>query len=500
MGTQPAGEARASGAAIARSAFHLVLGQVATTALAIAFSAAIGRRLGAAEFGVFYLVTTASTFAWVVAEWGQGQLLTREVARQPEAAETLLGAGIALRVGAAVPVSLASIAAGWLLGYDGRTLALLALAMATSLPFFVSQAYSSFFRARERMDLDARLSVLFKALTFAFAVVALLLRGGVGGIILAQGAAGAVALAYAIRASRSCGISRLAATRDAARALLRAGTPILAVGLSVTIQPYLDAIVLSRLLPAAPVGWYGAARNIMGTLVAPATILGAAAYPRLSRAAGDLAHFRLELRTAMRPLLGLGALGAVGTYLFADVAIGLIYGARGFGPAAAILQVFAPALFLVCVDVLFQSAVLAVDRGNALAAAKAVNVAVCTGLALLLVPWAQAGHGNGGLGLVAAFGASELIMFGAALWIMPRGSVERGFAGDIGRSILAGGLTLLVFRLLPPLHPALGIPACVAVFAAAAMGVGLVRREEAQAISAMLLRRRAAAAVEEPRP
>lgn len=494
-----AGDARASRAAIARSAFHLVIGQVATTALAIAFSAAIGRRLGAADFGVFFLVTTMSTFAWVVVEWGQSQLLVREVAKRPDAAGALLGTGVALRLAGALPVSLVAILAGRLLGYDARTLWLLALAMATSVPFFLSQAYATVFRARERMDLDAQVSVLFKALTFVLALVALLSGGGVAGILLAQGGAGAAALAYAIARARGLGIARLGATRATTRFLLKEGTPILAISIAVTVQPYLDAIILSRLLPPAPVGWYGAARNIMGTLVAPATILGAASYPRLSRAASSPAQLRVELRTAMRPLLGLGALGAVGTYLFADVAVGLIYGARGFAPAAAILQVFAPALFLVCIDVLFQSAVLAVDRSHALAAAKAINVAVCTGIALALVPWAQARYGNGGIGLVAAFGASEVIMFGAALWIMPRGSVEVGFAVDIARAVAAGGVTLLLFRLVPPLPAFVGIPACIVAFAAAAAALGLVRREEVQSLAGALGRRRAATPVEEPR-
>src|SRR5713101_3886566 len=49
-----------SGAGIARNAFYLVVGQAATTALAIVLSAALGRSLGPGDFGMYYLITTMS--------------------------------------------------------------------------------------------------------------------------------------------------------------------------------------------------------------------------------------------------------------------------------------------------------------------------------------------------------------------------------------------------------------------------------------------------------
>src|SRR6185436_17195735 len=109
--------------------------------------------------------------------------------------------------------------------------------------------------------------------------------------------------------------------------------------IAVSVQPYIDAILLSKLVPAAVMGWFGASRNIMGTLMAPSLILGGATFPGLSRAAGDLPAFKREVRLGLRPMLGLGALGGLGTFLFADDAIALIYGQRGFAPAGIILNI-----------------------------------------------------------------------------------------------------------------------------------------------------------------
>ncbi|MBK9519491.1 MAG: oligosaccharide flippase family protein [Anaeromyxobacter sp.] len=488
----------APGGSVARNAFHLVLGQVVTTALAIVFSATLGRRLGAADFGLYFLVTTTVTFAYVVVEWGQVQFVVRELARQPERSGDLLGTTLAWRAAGAAPLAGLTVLVAWGLGYDVRTLGLLALLMLATLPFFLSQAYGLVFRARERMDLDAQVQVAFKAAALPLAIGALALGGGVAGVILAQGAAGLLALGLAWLRSRALHLPPLRVARPAWRELLLGGLPILAIGLAVTVQPYIDVLVLTALVPPAPVGWYGAARNILGTLVAPATILGTASFPRLSRAAADPAQFGLELRSALRTLLGIGALAGVGTYLFAGLAVETIYGERGFGPTADILRVSSPSLYLVCIDVLLASALVALGRPKALAAFKALNVAVCTGASFLLIPWAQARYGNGGIGLVLAFGLSEVMMFAAALRLLPRGTVQGWFAADVARSLAASALTLGLFLVLPPLPPLLGVPLCILAFGAAAAAFGLVTWAELRALADALLRRRAAAPVPPP--
>ncbi|HKC13434.1 MAG TPA: oligosaccharide flippase family protein, partial [Vicinamibacteria bacterium] len=87
-----------SSAGIARNAFYLVVGQATTTALAIVLSAALGRSLGPGDFGIYYLITTMSAFAYVFAEWGQPYFVIRQVAREPQRSGDLLGTALVLRV------------------------------------------------------------------------------------------------------------------------------------------------------------------------------------------------------------------------------------------------------------------------------------------------------------------------------------------------------------------------------------------------------------------
>jgi O-antigen/teichoic acid export membrane protein len=230
------------------------------------------------------------------------------------------------------------------------------------------------------------------------------------------------------------------------------------------------------------VGWYGAAWNIAGTLIAPATILGATMYPRLSTAASDAAEFKQVFGKSFRPLLLLAVLGAVGTYLFADVAITLIYGTQKFGPAADTLRAFAPVLLLMYVDVFFATGILAAGRAGRLAGAKIGSVVLTTSLVVVLVPLCQSRFANGGLGVMYAMASGEFLMLVAAA-VFIREAVDAHLMGDVLRSLLAGVATVLLFQLLPPITPVLAIPLCVLVFAGLSLLVGAVTRSDVDMLS-----------------
>jgi O-antigen/teichoic acid export membrane protein len=474
---------------VARNAFDLLLGQVATTALAIGLNAVLARFLGAADFGLLYLVTSMAIFAYVLVDWGQDSYLIREVARRPGRAGDLLGTSIALRVIGGVLVCAPTVLVTWLLEYDARTRWLAAAMIAATLPVVVTRGVTVVFRGRERMDYEALVAVLGKALTLALTVAAFTLGGGgLLAAVLAQGVATTGALAVAAIFLRRLGLPPLRASRDIARELIVGGTPFAVMVLTIAAQSYLEAVVLSKLATAVVVGWYGAARNVVNALITPATILGAAAFPRLARTASNPVEFQRQVRSALRPLLGLGSLAAVGTYLFADVAVKVIYGAGAFQPAATLLRVFAPILLLVFVDVLLGNAVMVIKPAP-LAAGKVAAILLTTSLDILLVPVCEARFGNGAIGVLLGFAAGEGVMVAAAVLLLPPGTLDRTFFHDLGRALVAGAGTVILLTALPPLSPCLGIPACVFAFAALSVGLGLVDRADLALLPALLDRR-----------
>lgn len=483
--TEAAAEGRG---ALARNAVFLLLAQLASTALAVVLSAGLGRMLGPAEFGIYVLASSMAGFAYVVVEWGQGQYVVRELAQDPAREAALLGTTQAVRLAGAAVMTALTGATGLLLGYDARTSGLAALFVLAMLPFFLAQGNALVFRSRERMEFDAASQVVDRVLTLGFTLALLWLGAGVLGAAGGVGAGGAAALLVTVLMLRRLRVARPTFRRSDARAIVVGGAAIVLTNVESSVQSYIDPIVLSKLGTTESVGWFGAARTFVGTLVAPSIILSVAAYPRLSRAARNTALLREELHVVLRPLIGLGVLAAVGAFLFAPQVVDLVYGDRGFGPAAVILQVLAPGLLLLFLDNLLASAVVAVGRPRPLAIAKLLNIVVCTALAVLLVPWTQARYGNGGVGLAIASGASEVIMLGAALLILPPGSLDPTLLVDLGRALVAGTVALAAFQLVPPLPLLVDVPLCIGLFTGLSLALGLVRVDELRALPQMMRR------------
>jgi O-antigen/teichoic acid export membrane protein len=241
-------------------------------------------------------------------------------------------------------------------------------------------------------------------------------------------------------------------------------------------------------------GWYGAATMFSNTLIAPAFVLASAAYPRLSVAAGNRLEFKRLLHEALRPLLFVAFLGAVGTHLFADVAINIVYSAEKFGPSATILRAFTPAMVLVFIDMMLGTAILAAGRAFPLATAKLVSVLVIAGLEVALIPWFQTHYGNGAIAVMVAFAIGELVMVAAALSLLPKGTLHPSIGVDLLRAVGTGAATYVVIRGVMHLSPLLTIPLCVLVFTGFAIAVGLIRRSDLAVIANW--RRRRPAAVE----
>ncbi|HWV38899.1 MAG TPA: flippase [Vulgatibacter sp.] len=474
---------------VARSAFHLLSGQVITTVLSILLNSQLGRTLGVNDFGLYFFLLTSTYFAHTFVEWGQGSILMRDVARFPDLTSRLLGSAIVIRTVLAVPATVIGVLVVRGLDYDTRTQVLMALTIVAWIPNSLLHTYGQIFRGHQRMDLDARATVVNKVMHVGIVLAAFGLGGRLVSVILSLGVAGTGALIYSIRQAHRAGFARARVAGESVRHLLREGAPVLVTGVLSHAQLYVETLMLSALAISEVLGWYGAARTITNTLVMPASILITASFPVLSRAASDPVMLREELANALRPVLVLGVLVAAGTALFADVAIGLIYGREMYGPSTTILQLMSVGLFLIFLNMLFGAVAIIVGRTNQAAAIRVVTMALVAGLNWHFIPLSQARWGNGAIGALAASALGELVVLVGTASLVPSGVLRPRMFVDFLRSALSAGVAAFVVLSLPTSTPLVGIPVFLVVFCGMAIATGLLSREDLAALRSVLSRR-----------
>jgi O-antigen/teichoic acid export membrane protein len=472
--------------AVVRNVVFLVLKQGLTTLLGLLFSAALGRTLGVRDFGLYFLVASFSAFAYVFVDFGQQFYVIREVARRPERSGLLLGTALVLRAVGTVLVMIPSGLAAWVFGYDATTCWYLVIFIAVSLPFFLAQGYGMVFRGRDRMDLDAWVTVSNKITLVGVALLAFTLGQHLPGVMVAQALSGFLALAFAVSLYHRETTDPVRYSPQIAREILAGGGALFTYGAIANVQPYIDLVILSKLSTPDAVGWFGASKNILGTITAPALILGTASFPRLVRMTADGEMFKKEIGVAVRPLLWLGALASVGTFLFADDAVTILYGDAKFRPSGIILKAYASGLFLLFIDVLLVYALASINRATALSVVKLVSVLVSTILALVVIPIFQQHTGNGGIGVAVAFVTSEFVVFGSSAFLLRKVHSMLSLAVNIARALGTALCVILLFWWMPHLPAIVAIPVCVVAFLFCSVAFGLARRTDFEALRSLL--------------
>ncbi len=461
-----------------RNVLHLGVGQVATTVLGIVLAAVLGRYLGATEFGRYYIIITIVTFVNVAVDWGQSNYMIRESARGRTDEATFLGSAVVIRMLGTVIAMLVAAAITFVLGYGNDIVLLSVLAVLFSFPTTIAFPIGYLFRGRDRMDLDVFTTVVGRILTVAATLLFLVLGAGLPGVIVAQVVGASGALMLCLMLANRIGVKFAPPARHTVRELLVSGAPIVVFLLTLALQPFLDVLILSVLTPTEVVGWYGAARTVLGTIIAPASIMATATYPEISRAAQHIPELRQLLKSTARLLLATSALASAALYVFADFVIALIYGAGDFASAAQILRTSAPILPVLFLNFLIGTTFNALGKTKELAVAKFVNVIIAAGLAWVAINICQSRFGNGAVGLMIAFGIAEVVMLLSLAYLLPRGVLSHAAVFDLLRAGLVTAATIIPIVMLPTLPVVLAAILLSGLYFTSAMILGLLKMSD----------------------
>ena len=425
-------------ARVFRNASLLVLAQALTTPISIVVNAIAARVLGAKDFGHLYQALTFSTFVFLFVEWGQPNVLMAKVATHRASAGELLGSGIAFRVCAAVVAGLVVPCICIVAGYDRDFIFILSVAMLGATFATVAAACQDVLRGFERTDFAAASYVGWQLLSAAVVVPTLLLGGGLYGFLIAQVSCAAAGAVFVLKMMPRMRVPHLSVRGDAVKELVRSGQPFLWFGLVLTLQPLIDAAMLSKLAAPEAMGWYAAARKLVGVLTYPASALILALYPTLCRLrAESMESFRTNAAEALYAVSVAVVPLALGCALFPGLGVA-IFGQQSYGPAQDDLRVLAPYVFLVYFSMPIGSCLASSGRQNVWTLVQLGCVLVSLILDPPLIRWFQEHGGNGGLGVCVAAVISELLMVIGGLLFLPSGILAKVPRAKLGVVLLSG--------------------------------------------------------------
>lgn len=420
-------------------------GKAVVLAIGLASVVVTTRYLGAADYGKVALAFAFVQMLGVLADVGLLTVVVREISREPEQTDRLVGNALLLRLALSLGVlalaALASLVLPW--DVDVRVAVLIA-----GVPFvlgLVNSALVAVLQARLRMARAVVADVLGRAASFAALVVVVVLDLGFYAVVGTAAAGAAVTLAVTWAIVRREASPRPRAERSVWRSLLVAALPVGAALAVSEVYFRLDTLLVSAFRPYEEVGLYSLSYRIVELIGILPAIVMTSVFPLLSRYLRESRALAARTVDAAGDLfVAAGVPIAAGGLVVAPELVRAI-GGDEFAGAANPLRLLLFAVALAFVSGLFGHALIAGGRqGSALRlglAALAFNLV----LNLALVP----SYGIDAAAAVAI--ASELLLVTGGLVLVRR---ELGLTPRFGllwrvlvaAAAMAGVLALLADR------------------------------------------------------
>jgi O-antigen/teichoic acid export membrane protein len=474
---------------VLRNTLILVGGQIAGVPLSILMSVVMGRYLGAEDFGYIYLAGTLTGFGFLFVEWGHGGVIAAAVARDRSQAGRMLGSSLlwrsTLTIFVAAALSLISLA----LGYAPEFRIVLLLVALQCFLNAVRTACQDVARGFERLELSAYAQFGAQLLAVLLVIPTLLLGGKLLPVVIAQVAAAAIVAIGVWFAMRTVARLHVASDRATHKTLFSQGASFLVFGIVMALQPNIDAVFLSKLASAEVLGWQAAAQRLMGLINMPATQLGSALYPTLSRLyVEDREEYNSTVTRALQGTSLLAIPAAVCCALYRSVGVQL-FGDQSFKPVEQNLLVLSSLVFLLYFSMPLSAAVLAAGRQRPFAAVQSLCLVVSLVLDPLLIPWFQSRYQNGGLGVCVAGVVSEIVVLAGGAALLPRGTVGRPLLTSVGKALLAGVVMTGVGVALGALTPYVAAPIALAAYFGTLWLIGGIAPEQIAAVRGLISRK-----------
>ena len=428
---------------ILANAGYRLLADVGSKLASVVFFVVMARELGNEQFGVFAFGLAFVTLASTLANFGQDQILTREVARDHGLLDGYFANTLAIKLviaGVSLAVTIGIAAAA---GLDSVTRDVtILLGLAVVLELLMSTCFASY-QAFERLEYIPVALISQRFLTAVVGIAALLRGAGVvavAGIYLAGALVGFLLAIWLLfdRIARP----RLAVDTRSWWPLMRAALPIGLAGVFAIVLFRIDTVMLAAYKSKDVVGDYSAAYRLFEATLFVSWSVGSAVYPVFSRltpstepSVGFVYERSVKLVTALTLPL------AAGAAVLAAPVVDVLYGEQ-YEDAASALRLLAPAIALYPVCYLGGYLLVSQNRQRVLTVVYGVVALVNILLNLVLIPTlsldgAALGTSISQLLVAIAFVAASQQAVGRIAW-------RRVLAGPVAATVLATAVMVVL--------------------------------------------------------
>lgn len=470
---------------VAKNAAFLVSADVVSKFANLAFFVVLARILGDTGLGQYtFAISLGSLFA-ILTHFGLNNFTVRELAARPEQEGLYLGNLLSLKfVLAVVSLGLLFLATRWM-RVPPELAAVVLVVGVTLLVSTFNTFLMCFFRARERMEYEAVLTIGERFLKAGVGILVLLVGSRLLGMTL--GILGAGLLSVLVTGeilSRRFARPRLGADFDFWRTSLRLAAPFFALAAFQTLYFRIDAVMLTLMKGEQVVGWYGASYKLLDVFIFLPVAFAGALLPAITRAreTGDGEETALASRSSrVLLILALPVAGAVSA--LADRVLTLIYGA-GFEPGVLCLRVLIWTLVFRFLTPLMSSVLIACREQTRVLWIVIFGACFNIILNLILIPRYSL------VGAAAASLTGEAAILSLQFWFVRRAVGTLPMGRTVARAGLATAGLVLFCRLAGALSLVWLVPLGIVLYAAILAGLRELNAEDLRQLRALLQHRR----------
>jgi O-antigen/teichoic acid export membrane protein len=447
------------------------------------------RYLGDVNLGKINLAFAFADWCGLLASFGIGTYLAKEVAQKRREASTIVLNAVILRLVLAVVIGVVAAAVATVLEFDPLTRSLVYLLTTHMLLTVFLGVLIGALQGIQQLGVVALVDAVMKVLQVGLIAVVLLRGHGAVAVAVSYVLADLVAVAWLLAAVRrrigfAGPVNRKGMTR-----ILRGGVPFLVWETALLTYARVDVIILAFFASDAVLGWYGAAYRIISIpLFVPAVLL-TVMFPALAAAAAETDRFnRLARRGVVLVMLATVPM-AFGLMALTGNLIDLFGYPQEFTNSITPTVLLAASLPLVGVNMIIGATLAAKDRQRHWAIAGVLAAVLNVGLNFIAIPFAQEHFDNGAIGAALVTSLTEVFLLVAGQVLLPKGILD-GRTYVAAAKCLAIGMVMGVLVWLGNDLPIfVTVPLGAAFYGLAVIVSGVITRDDLNHFRGLISRR-----------